>query len=270
MKKKHHLKLSFILFAFLLSYHAFSQQQFALNFQNDEEVSDDNGYNAAYAGFDFGFMTTNRTDEWENEVFRSTNLNWNLIEHKFPIFRQYIGLTTGLSFNLRQMRFDSNYSLVSMSDTTMLQTGNPHLYDPNATVNTSVFNYGYFQVPLLLDFAAKQRQKKSFYLAAGVVGGIRLYGYHRQSGTYSNGDNFQNEIRNKGAFNSNLFTLEGMVRIGYGAFGLFGTYRLNSLFKETATQAINPITIGISLNVDYGGDDPIEEDEEIDFDSIDF
>ena len=130
-------------------------------------------FNGQWAGIDYGMMTTNRTDEWKNKVAQSSSFSLNLYEHKFPIFKQYLGLTTGFGFNFKSYFFDDQYTIVASDSTVGLVTGNPTLFDPSAEVKSSNLNLGFFQVPLLLDFATKKRQDKSFYMAVGVVGGRR-------------------------------------------------------------------------------------------------
>lgn len=245
-------------------------QNFAFDIENQKTEVEDNSFNAQWAGMEIGFISTNRTDEWQNLFLQSVVFNFNVIEYKLPIFKQYLGLTTGLGFNTRQYSFTTDYSLVSTNGITSLQTGNPHLYDSMASVKRSQFNLGYVQVPLLLDFATKQRGKGSFYIAAGVIGGIRLYGNHTLEGTYSNQDKFRQVIRNKGAFNANLFTADATVRIGYSGLGIFGNYSLLSMFKKDSAPSIAPFTVGISLNFDYGSDEKSDESEKEEDFNIDF
>ena len=72
-------------------------------------------------------------------------------------------------------------------------------------------------------------------------------------GKYSNGDKFNNIIRDNKYFHTNLLSLDGIVRLAYGPIGLFGTYSLNGLFKKDAVEKISPISIGLSFNVQKTG-----------------
>ena len=210
-------------------------------------------YNAQWQGVDIGFISTNKSDQWSNNVIQSTSIGLNVFEHKIPLFKQYIGITTGLGFNFKTYTFGDDYSFMSTDSTIDLVTGNPLLYDINSTVKYSTLNLGFFQIPLLLDFSTKKSQKKSISLAVGVVGGIRLFTNHRLQGKYSNGDKFNNIIRDNKYFHTNLLSLDGIVRLAYGPIGLFGTYSLNGLFKNDAVEKISPISIGLSFNVQKTG-----------------
>ena len=224
------------------------------NIRIDSTTSDEkNLYNAQWQGLDIGFISTNKSAQWSNKVIQSTSLGINIFEYKIPLFKQYIGITTGFGFNIKTYTFGDAYSFLSSDSTIDLVTGNPLLYDINSTVKYSTLNLGFFQIPLLLDFSTKKSQKKSISLAVGVVGGIRLFTNHRLQGKYSNGDKFNNVIRDNKYFHTNLLSLDGMVRLAYGPIGLFGTYSLNGLFKKDAVEKISPISIGLSFNVQKTG-----------------
>ena len=248
-------KILFSALIILNSNLSFSQKiKTTLNSRVDSTTSDEkNLYNAQWQGLDIGFMSTNKSDQWSNKVIQSTSLGINLFEFKIPLFKQYIGITTGFGFNSKTYTFGDAYSFMSTDSTIDLVTGNPSLYDASATVKYSTLNQGFFQIPLLLDFSTKKNQKKSISLAVGVVGGIRLFTNHRLQGKYSNGDKFNNVIRDNKYFHTNLLSLDGMVRVAYGPIGLFGTYSLNGLFKNDAVEKISPISIGLSFNVQKTG-----------------
>ena len=248
-------KILFSALIILNSNLSFSQKiKTTLNSRVDSTTSNKkNLYNAQWQGFDIGFMSTNKSAQWSNKVLQSTSLGLNIFEYKIPLFKQFIGITTGFGFNFKTFTFDDDYSFLSTDSTIDLVTGKPSLYDANATIKSSTLNQGFFQIPLLLDFSTKKNQKKSISLAVGVVGGIRLFTNHRLQGKYSNGDKFNNVIRDNKYFHTNLLSLDGMVRVAYGPIGLFGTYSLNGLFKNDAVEKISPISIGLSFNVQKTG-----------------
>ncbi|MBM3454738.1 MAG: PorT family protein [Bacteroidetes bacterium] len=228
-------------------------------------VLSQNMYNAQWAGMDFGMMTTGRSDEWKNNIVQSSSFSLNIYEYKLPIFKQYLGLTTGLGINFKTFTFDDKYTLLSSDTSVSLAMGNPTLLDPSAEVRSSRLNLGYFQVPLLLDFSTKKREKKSFYLAAGVVGGIRMYANYNMRGKYADGDRFNNTLTDNKKFHSNLWNLEAMLRIGYGALGVYGSYNLTNLFDSDVAPNIAPIVFGFTVNVDYATEASKEEKVGVDF-----
>jgi hypothetical protein len=228
-------------------------------------------YDGHWAGFDFGFNTLmsgpferNFTNNpyWENNIGFSSQFNFNVYEYKIPFFRQFLGLTTGLGVSVSSYSFrndNTNYTLQFNADTTLCTVFNPAVFYTDTVdgrLRNNALTLGYFTVPLLFEFATKEREKKSFYFAAGVVGGIRFSSTYAQSGRFENGSRFSNTTRAK--YNTNLFTLEATVRTGYSWGGIFLSYNLNTLFKENKTIALYPFRAGFVFNVDYESADDDE------------
>ena len=219
----------------------------------EEEDEERKLYDAHWAGFDLGtlvlmsdFFKTDfvANDYWKNDVVFSSVFNFNFFDYKFPIFKQYVGLTTGMGWNVSTIGLTKNYDLIHTADTIYASINTI----PNYRTNS--LSLQYLTIPLLLEFSTKKEQKNSFYLAAGVVGGVRLFSSTRKKGTYSNGDKYELIVRSK--YNLAPFTFEATIRTGFGPFGLFATYNLNTLFKEGKTVAVYPFRTGITFNVDYG------------------
>jgi len=226
---------------------------FTLSGDEVDEEENRKYFDAHWAGFDFGtlilmsdlFKTDfHNNDYWNNKIIRSATYNFNFFDVKFPIIKQYLGLTTGLGWNISTIGLSSNYDINHTADTLFATVNATQEYRVNN------LNVQYITLPLLLEFATKQDQKKSFYLAAGVIGGVRVYSNTTKTGKYSNGDFFNLNVRSK--YNFAPFSLEATVRSGYGPIGLFATYNLTTLFKEGKTVAVYPFRAGLSLNIDYG------------------
>ncbi len=203
---------------------------------------------AHWAGVDFGvsmlmnssFQTDFPNDpHWENDAAKSTVWNLNIAEYKFQVAKHYFGITTGLGFNFTSVAFKNNYVLVDSPDS---------LYAYMDTVNNFTKNKlkaAYLTVPLLLEFNTNADADKSFYLAAGVVGGLRLTSKTKRKGEI-NGNKFTN--KDKGTYSLNPFKLDAAVRLGYGDFGVFANYSLLPLFDTGKTSEVYPLTFGLSLN----------------------
>jgi hypothetical protein len=217
---------------------------------DDEETR--KNYDAHWAGFDFGTLILMndlfKTDfasapYWKNNIARSSKINFNFYEFKVPIFKQYLGLTTGLGWSISTIGLKNNYNIIHSDSSVYAISNTTQSYQSNNLIAH------YLTAPLLLDFSTKKEQKKSFYFAAGVVGGVRIYSNTYQSGKYANGDRFKNYVRSK--YNLAPFTLEATARLGYGAIGLFATYNLTPFFQKDKTVVVYPFSAGISINVDY-------------------
>ena len=225
-----------------------------INFANSEVSEDDEEdklYEPNWAGFEFGMIqllsssgttTFDQHRYWENKVGKSWNFNYNLFEYKFSIFKQYLGITTGLGYSLKGIGLQTNYQLVHSSDSV-------YAIDGLSNLKTNKLRSHFISVPLLLEFSTKKDTKKNFYVSAGVIGYWRFSSYLVQKGTDGNGDNFTHYTYS--SYNSTRFNLEGTIRAGYSYVGLFAGYQLTSLFKKNETVGVFPLRIGLSINVDY-------------------
>jgi hypothetical protein len=216
----------------------------------DAEPSDNDRekYEAHWAGLDMGFgMNLNNAmgtsfdtnPYWENDPARSMTWNLNILEKKFAIAKQYVGITTGLGFSFTQMAFRDNYVLQHNSDTLFAVIDTLNDYSKNKLWAN------YLTVPLLIEFATNEDADKSFYLAAGVVGGVRLSSKIKREGEFD-GKDFKQSV--KGVYGLNSFKLDALVRFGYGDWGAFASYSLMPLFDTDKTVEVYPLTFGLSMN----------------------
>ena len=203
---------------------------------------------AHWAGVDFGFtMLMNESFNndfpnhpyWKNDAAKSTVWNLNILEHKFNIAKEYFGVTTGLGFSFTSVAFSDNYVLSHNADTLMASIDTVTNYSKNK------LKAAYLTVPLLLEFNTNADSDKSFYLAAGVVGGVRLSSKVKRKGEVA-GDKFT--FKEKSTFGLNPFKLDAAVRLGYSDFGVFANYSLLPLFDTGKTVEAYPLTFGLSMN----------------------
>lgn len=203
---------------------------------------------AHWAGIDFGFsMLMNDQFEnqfpdhpyWLNDPAKSQTWNINLLEHKFNFGTPYVGLTTGMGFSFTSVSFKNNYVLVDSPDTLFAVIDTVYNYSKNK------LKASYLTVPLLLEFNTNADADKSFYLAAGVVGGVRLTSKIKRTGEF---DGKKFEQKEKGRYGLNAFKLDATARLGYNNFGVFASYSLLPLFDEGLTKDLYPLTFGLSLN----------------------
>tara|TARA_B100001287_G_C22639678_1_gene509435 strand:- start:184 stop:1032 length:849 start_codon:yes stop_codon:yes gene_type:complete len=240
---------------------------YAQNVNEIDEKDDKPSYEAHWAGMDIGstilFNADFGTDFsdgtwldnpwWENDIANSTTFSFNMFEYKLPIFKQYLGLTTGFGYRNTNIEFRKNYQLDYNNQNVFAYEINPSAAEEEISeIKRNYLSAHYFTVPLLLEFATKVKGKKSFYFNVGIVGGVRFASSTTLKGRYDNGDKFNNVRRAK--YNLNPIFLDASFRIGYGAFGLFGTYSLTTMFKTGSyTLAVHPLRVGITWNWNYAG-----------------
>lgn len=214
----------------------------------EDEGSNRKFGNGHYAGFDvyfsqfaneMGDVTFDLNPYWEINQMKSFGFNYNMFDLKFPIAGKQLGITTGLGFGYHNYSLRNNYVLAHTADTIF-------------AVQDTVFNFksnklqvGTISIPFLLDYSFGKNFEKSYFMAVGVIGSYNYGTKQSVTGTYANGDEFVNSTIS--AFNMNRWTLDATTRIGYGHFGMFISYQLNSMFKTGHTVAVYPFRIGFNM-----------------------
>ncbi len=224
-------------------------EEFDLDFDEEHEEPGRPRSEAHWAGLDFGVtMLMNENFEynnfannpyWNNDAARSQVWNLNIMEHKFNFGTPYVGLTTGLGFSFTSVALRNNYLIQSTADSVFAVTDTINTFTKNKMKST------YLTVPLLLEFNTNADSDRSFYLATGVVGGVRLTSRLKRNGEVA-GTEFEERI--KADYNLNSFKLDATARLGYGSWGVFANYSLLPLFDKGATVDVYPLTFGLSLN----------------------
>jgi len=183
----------------------------------------------------------------------SFSWNFNLIEKKIKIVDNYVGLITGLGFSYNSYglqnkinistqynTYDTLGNVASTVDSTMFSQSTGTIeYSKNKLRTSSL------RIPLLLEFNTNNVDNdKSFHVAGGVIGGWTFRTMHRTDYT-ENGIEYKN--KSKGEFNTNKFTLDAHVRVGYKNFTLFANYGLTPFFEKDKGPEVYPLTVGLSV-----------------------
>jgi hypothetical protein len=175
----------------------------------------------------------------ENDPAKSWYWNINMVDHRFNIYKHYVGITTGFGVNFTQIGIKNNNVLYDNNDSLWVVKDTINNYSKNKLRGT------YLQIPLLLEFNTNEDQDKSFYVATGVIGGVRVGSAVIQK---IERDNFNNKQKSKGTYGLNPFKLDATLRMGYGNWGLFANYALLPLFDTKKTEEAYPLTFGLSMN----------------------
>ena len=226
-----------------------------------DDFDDDDGkakYQAHWAGFDYGYTTLRNVDAitgkafgtnfssvpyWNINPSTSSAFSLNFLEYKLPIFKQYLGITTGLGLGITSLGFRDNYSIIHSKDTIYAEISSAGKFRNNTLTSYTI------SLPLLIEFTSKAKSKKSIYFSTGVIGSYRFSSFTYQSGKNDQGDRYRNYIYSR--FNMQNLLLDATIRAGWDAFGLFASYSLTPLFQKQAAMALYPLKFGISMNIDY-------------------
>jgi hypothetical protein len=213
---------------------------------NDAETSGDG--NSIWSGFGInanGFMNTNKEFASATELSfltldpaKSIGFQFNFAEKRFPIFKDYLGVVTGLGFQWNRYSIKGDYDFNVVNDTLVANaTG------INYTKNT--LSSTYLQAPLLLQISTNKNANKAWNISAGIVGGLRIDARQIQKWE---ADDKKNKDKTKDDFQFNPFQASLMATIGYGDWSLYATYGLSDVFNEGSAPKVRGVNAGILLS----------------------
>jgi hypothetical protein len=206
-----------------------------------------------FAGIDFGYcqlmdsngsITRDSATDWLS-INNNRSLTWrfNILEYKFRIYHDYVGIYTGFALAYNSYGFSNNIDVaVDKEEIGIYATEvDPELrnYTKNKLRTTIL------QVPLMLELNSRKDNQKNFHLAAGAIGGWVTSTITKQKWEDDSG---KNTARKKDEFQVNPFTIDLSARIGYKKTALFFTYGLTPLFVKNQGQQVYPLTFGIQLS----------------------
>ena len=170
---------------------------------------------------------------------RSIGFNFNLVEKRFPIFREYVGLTTGLGIQWNRFALKNNVDVMVSADSTYGVENTTVDYKKNVLRST------YLQIPLLLEITTNKDNDKAWHISAGVVGGIRIGSSLKTKWEDAGKTNID---RVKSNYNLNPFEAHATAIVGYGDISLYVNYGLTQVFEKDKGPNYAPVSAGILVN----------------------
>lgn len=189
---------------------------------------------------DGGFDMTPKYKYMNLNYARSINVQWNIGQKNWQLYKEYIQIGTGFGLEWRRYMFDNKTSLNADSSFTwgVIDSTNTFKFTKN------LFRSTMLQVPVLLQFNTNKNPKKAFHIAVGGVGQFMI-GSRTKQQFERNNDEFE-KIR-KDNYNLNPFVFKAHTSIGYSAFTLFGEYNITSLFEKGKGPQLYPFAVGVRI-----------------------
>ena len=156
-----------------------------------------------------------------------------------------VGIGAGVSvasFYFKKMEFDLSSNSLSMPI---------HFTDSTDNFKKYKFSTTYLEAPVELRFhATPDEPLKGLKVALGVKVGTLLGAGTKGKNLLNKAGTQQNnsivKVKDKDFINKTR--LGGTLRIGYGIFGVFGTYYFTPVFKDGAAPPMKSMQIGITLS----------------------
>jgi hypothetical protein len=230
------------------------------------------GYYGHWAGFEIGIggyvnsgfnMNFPETESYLNiNTARSIMLNFNPFEFNLNIAGNHFGLTSGLGLQLNNYYFTGNYMILGDSSQLVAYKIVDN-YGSSITPTVNKLLVAWINVPVLLEYQTNPGCRLSgFHIALGIVGGVRIGSYTKQS-FHESGTTYYLEdmndnvvasitpdnhiIRKHGPYHLNSFKADATVRIGWSFLNLFATWSITPMFVNNQGPVVYPWNVGITL-----------------------
>lgn len=199
-----------------------------------------------WAGLGWGFVNITDGQGQLNNVngvsLKSETSNefyFNLMEKIVPIYRNNLGLTTGMGLNWKNFYLDTDQYFAEVNGITSL-------YDAAEGVNYSYSRLRmlYLTIPLLLEWQPDFGSRHRLFVSAGVVAGINTMASFKARYKQGTSTRYQKE---KG-LNAAPITMDYMGQIGYGSWSAYVKYSPFSIFQSQKGPDIRPVSVGLTLN----------------------
>ncbi|NSW45931.1 MAG: outer membrane beta-barrel protein [Bacteroidales bacterium] len=202
-------------------------------------------WSAIEIGFN-GYLTNNHSFSLPNQInylelnhVKSINFNVNLFEWNIGLYKNYIGLVSGLGLGFNNYQFEKNIHL--NIDTTYLDytIDNTNKYKKNKLLISNL------RIPMMLEFHIPVNdQKDKIYLSAGLIGSLRI-GSHIKQVYFVDGDRQTNKEYHSYYLNPLAYSVQ--LRIGFNKLGFYFDYQLSELFKNEKGPVLHPWAAGLSF-----------------------
>lgn len=197
-----------------------------------------------WAGFGLGRIamtdgaSINNVNDMNLDLNRSYEFNYNMIEHITPLFFRYLGLSSGLGFSWRYYNFNNMY-LKEVSD---------HVdgYDFSVNYKYSRLCNWYLTVPVMFELQLFKSSKYKPYLAAGVIGDVRLGSYFKTKYVNASGSNIHTTQR---GMNVLPLSMDYVAQAGMGKVSIYAKYSPIGIFESGKGPDVQHASIGFILGM---------------------
>ncbi len=172
----------------------------------------------------------------ELDYRRSIAVNLNLIEESFNLYKNRVGLVTGLGFSFNNYQFAHDINFLPAHNEVV------GIEDTIKSLKKNKLKMTYLTLPVLLE--AQPGRSSRFHISGGMVFGLRI-GSHTRQVYEIDGARYRDRVYDD--FNLNPFRADLNVRIGWGSVNLYASYALLPMFKSSKDPEIYPVSVGLRL-----------------------
>ena len=206
---------------------------FDLGFAN---FRDQTNYATAQAGSYFQTMKNGPVNQNSMNLIngKSSNVNIWFFMQKMNVIKHKLNLKYGLGLEMYNYRFE--HSLSFRKDPIN------YVFNDSISFSKNKLYAGYITVPFMVNFTPMPENKKSLSISAGISAGYLISSRNKQISAE------RGKQKINGNFDLESFRLAVVGELGLGQVRLYGSYSLNSLYKESTGLQQYPYTLGIRFS----------------------
>lgn len=230
-------KIFFTLGLLGLSYGIFAQDNSAGSTMVSTKAKSAAQHSRDFLVIQFGYAGLTGTGA--NTLSMKFNRTFNMhFMYDMPLTGSNFSLAAGIGVGSDNYIFDKEYINISSA-------ASPNRVD-NENLKKSKLSVNYLEVPLELRFRqVPDNANKGFKGAIGLKAGYLLNAHNK---LVTNESGFKVVEKESSKYWFNTWRFAATARLGYGNFGVFGTYALNSMFKDNSNFAVNAYSFGIMVS----------------------
>jgi len=216
----------------------------------DDDGSKRNKFEGHWSGMEIGlngfvnddFSMNVEPDFMDLNTGKSWNYNINFLQQDLALGTPYLGLVTGLGFEVSNYHFDNGNVITEVAGEII------DVFPPiNTTSEKARLQTVFLTAPLLLEFQVPAGKKK-FFISGGVIGGVKLVSKTKMV-YYENGDKKKDKAKDD--FNISALRYGFTARIGFKSLKIFANYYPTALFEDGGGpdegDNLYPFSVGLSL-----------------------
>lgn len=171
---------------------------------------------------------------------KSRYISLNFAQVKGRIVKDYVGITTGLTVQIYNWKYDGENEFVFAGDSLFVVTNT----DKNITKNK--LRASYVGIPLMLDFNTSLDPDRAFHISAGVVGKVLIGSMYKQKFN-TEGNSYKEALH--GDLGFNRWQVDAIARVGYRRLTIFAQAGLLPLFDNDNTPDLYSFSAGFFIKV---------------------
>ena len=200
-----------------------------------------------WAGFGWGRIAMtdgvdlNNVNGIQLDLNRSYEFNYNMIEHITPIFFHYLGISSGVGFSWRNYYLDNSTYLKETNNIVTIETG-----AAGNTYKYSRLSNWYLTVPVMLELQIFKSSKYKPYLAAGIIGDVRLTTSYKTKYIDATGSTIHSTDT---GMNALPLSMDYVAQAGMGKISLYAKYSPVGIFETGMGPNVQHASIGFIIGM---------------------